>query len=112
MPAFTFIGGDECGDIASINMYGVTFPLGAPVPVNDLFIERKLRGNRFFVETPDDDGDSSATGSEGAPEDGLGAGGAGEPSVVGIDGDTGGDSGAGVEAAGDQPRSRGKRDRE
>lgn len=111
MPLFTFIGGPECGDITSINMYGVTLELGVPTPINDLFIERKLRGNRFFTETPDDDGDSSATGSEGAPEDGLGSGGAGEPSVVGIDGDAGGDGGAGVAPAGDQPRGRGGRSR-
>jgi hypothetical protein len=111
MPLFTFIGGPECGDIASINMYGVVFPLGVPTPVNDLFIERKLRGNRFFTETPDDDGDSSAVGGPGAPEDGPVSGGSGEPAVVGIDGDAGGDRGEHAEAAGDQPGGRGKRDR-
>jgi hypothetical protein len=112
MPAFTFIGGDECGDITAINMYGVIFPLGVPIPLNDLFIERKLRGNRFFTETPDDDGDSSATGSAGAQEDGVGSGGAGEPSDIRISGDLGVDGGARAAAAGDQPRRRSQRDSE
>jgi hypothetical protein len=112
MPTFTFIGGDECGDITAINMYGVIFPLGVPIPLNNLFIERKLRGNRFFTETPDDDSDGSATGSAGAQENGAGSGGGGEPSDSGISGDAGVDGGAGAAAVGDQPRRRSRRDSE
>ena len=54
---FAFVGGPECGDVAEVTAYGLRFPKGAPVLVNDERAIRKLRGNQFFAEVPWDDGE-------------------------------------------------------
>ncbi len=51
MPAFVFLGGDECGDVDSVVMFGIVLPLGVPVEVTEARAAEKLRGNKFFRET-------------------------------------------------------------
>jgi hypothetical protein len=38
------------GDHAEVTLYGVTFPQGKPVPVEDAFLLKKLEGNNHFKE--------------------------------------------------------------
>lgn len=57
MPHFVFLSGPECGDVGAVNYFGVHFPRGVAVEANDAFIVAKLRGNRFFAEAPDTNGD-------------------------------------------------------
>ena len=54
MPGFVFLSGPECGDVASVDYYGIHFPRGEAVDVLDAFIVRKLRGNRFWSEVPEE----------------------------------------------------------
>lgn len=64
MPRFVFLSGPECGNVDAVTNYGIHFPRGVAVEVIDAFIVRKLRGNRFWTEAPDTNGDGTTDKAE------------------------------------------------
>lgn len=64
MPRFVFLSGPECGDVDAVDNYGIRFPRGEAVSVDDAFVVRKLRGNRFWAEAPDTNGDGATDKAE------------------------------------------------
>lgn len=54
MPAFIFLGGEECGDVDCVVMFGIALPVGVPVEVTEARAVQKLRGNMFFREVEAD----------------------------------------------------------
>lgn len=48
MTTITFLGGEEAGNVGSVEWGKYTFVLGQPVPCQDKHIIAKARTNKFF----------------------------------------------------------------